>query len=124
MKDWSKELQQMLEGYVKDVDEAVVEALPKVGKEAVKELKQTSPKRPSGGDYAKGWRQKVESDGVNGTKLTVYNATRYQLTHLLENGHALRDGGFLTGKPHIKPAQDKAEKKAVEEITKAIQNYG
>lgn len=122
MKDWSKELQQMLEGYVKDVDEAVVEALPKVGKEAVKELKNTSPKNT--GRYAKGWRQKVESEGVNGTKLTVYNATSYQLTHLLENGHALRGGGFVSGRPHIKPAQDKAEKKAVEEITKAIQNYG
>ena len=124
MKDWSKELQQMLEGYVKDVDEAVVEALPKVGKETVKELKSTSPKSPSGGKYSKGWRQKVESEGVNGTKLTVYNATSYQLTHLLENGHALRDGGFLSGRPHIKPAQDKAEKKAVDEIIKAIQNYG
>lgn len=122
MKDWSKELQQMLEGYVKNVDEAVVEALPKVGKEAVKELKSTSPKLT--GKYSKGWRQKVESEGVNGTKLTVYNATSYQLTHLLENGHALRGGGFISGKPHIKPAQDKAEKKAIEEITKAIQNYG
>ena len=122
MNDWSKDLQLMLEGYVKSVDDAVAEALPKVGKEAVKELKNTSPQNT--GRYSKGWRQKVESDGVNGTKLTVYNATSYQLTHLLENGHALRGGGFVSGKPHIKPAQDKAEKKAVEEITKAIQNYG
>ena len=122
MNDWTKDLKLMLEGYVKSVDDAVAEALPKVGKEAVKELKNTSPKNT--GRYSKGWRQKVESDGVNGTKLTVYNATSYQLTHLLENGHALRGGGFISGRPHIKPAQDKAEKKAVEEITKAIQNYG
>lgn len=121
MKDWAKDLQQMLEGYVKDVDDAVKEALPKVGKETVKELKTTSPKDT--GRYSKGWRQKVETERL-GSKLTVYNADAYQLTHLLENGHASRGGGFVSGRPHIKPAQDKAEKKAVEEITKAIENYG
>lgn len=121
MNNWTKDLQNMLDGYVKDVDEAVKEALPKVGKEAVKELKTTSPKRT--GKYSKGWRQKVESERLGAT-LTVYNATSYQLTHLLENGHASRNGGFVSGRPHIKPAQDKAEKKAVEEITKAIESYG
>ena len=120
MNDWTKDLKLMLEGYVKSVDDAVAEALPKVGKDAVKELKNTSPKNT--GRYSKGWRQKVESDGVNGTKLTVYNATSYQLTHLLENGHALRGGGFVSGKPHIKPAQDKAEKKAMELIEEGIKS--
>lgn len=121
MNDWSKEIQRMLDGYVKDVDDAVKEVLPKVGKDAVKELKTTSPKRT--GKYAKGWKQKVETERI-GSKLTVYNSTSYQLTHLLENGHASRSGGFVSGRPHIKPAQDKAEKKAVEEITKAIESYG
>lgn len=121
MKDWAKELTQMLDGYVKEVDDVVKEALPKVGKETVKELKNTSPKLT--GKYAKGWKQQVETDRL-GSKLTVYNATAYQLTHLLEKGHALVGGGFISGKPHIKPAQDKAEKKVVEEITKAIENYG
>ena len=121
MKDWAKELNEILDGYVKEVDDAVKDSLPKVGKDAVKELKATSPERS--GKYAKGWRQKVETERL-GSKLTVYNATSYQLTHLLENGHALVGGGFVSGQKHIKPVQDKAEKKAVEEITKAIENYG
>lgn len=115
----SETINEMLELYSKDVDEVVQEALPKVGKETVKELKQTSPKRT--GDYAKGWTQKVEKERL-GSKLTVYNKTRYQLTHLLEKGHAKVSGGFVPGKPHIKPAQDKAERKAMEIIKEGIQS--
>lgn len=115
----SETINEMLELYSKDVDEVVQEALPKVGKETVKELKQTSPKQT--GDYAKGWTQKVEKERL-GSKLTVYNKTRYQLTHLLEKGHAKVSGGFVPGKPHIKPAQDKAEWKAMEIIKEGIQS--
>ena len=119
MIDLQKEVNIRLENYVKEIDDSFAEILPKVGKETVKELKTSSPKRT--GRYSKGWKQKVEKDGINGNKLTVYNADAYQLTHLLENGHASRDGGFVSGRPHIKPAQDKAEKEVLEELTKAIQ---
>lgn len=122
MIDLQKEVNIRLENYVKAIDDSFAEILPKVGKETVKELKTSSPKRTE--RYSKGWRQKVEKDGINGNKLTVYNADAYQLTHLLEKGHASRDGGFVSGKPHIKPAQDKAEKKVIEELTKAIQKDG
>lgn len=114
-----KEVNKMLETYCSEVAEVVDEALPKVGKDAVKQLKQTSPIRT--GDYAKGWTQKVEKERL-GSKLTVYNKTRYQLTHLLEKGHAKVGGGFVSGIPHIKPAQDKAEKKAVDLIKEGIQS--
>lgn len=114
----SNEVNKLLETYSKEVDDVVKEQLPKVGKEAVKELKQTSPKRT--GKYAKGWKSKVEKERL-GDKVIVYN-TVYQLTHLLEHGHAKVNGGYVPGKPHIKPAQDHAEKKAVELITKGIES--
>lgn len=115
----NKTVNKMLETYCSEVAEVVDEALPKVGQDAVKELKKTSPKRT--GDYAKGWAKKVEKERL-GSKLTVYNKTRYQLTHLLEKGHAKVSGGFVSGKPHIKPAQDKAEKKAMELIEEGIKS--
>jgi hypothetical protein len=121
MIDLQKAVNDRLTLYVKEVDEALQETLPKVGKETVKQLKQTSPKLT--GEYSKGWKQKVEKNGINGNKLTVYNQ-KYQLTHLLENGHAKVGGGFVSGIPHIKPAADKAEKTVIEEITKAIESYG
>lgn len=118
----TKEVNDLLDKYVKEIDESFAEVLPKVGKETVKELKNTSPKLS--GRYAKGWKQKVEKGGINGNKLTVYNADAYQLTHLLEYGHAKVNGGFVSAKPHIKKAQDKAEKTVVEELTKVIESYG
>ena len=115
----NKAVNDMLETYCSEVAEVVDEALPKVGQDAVKELKQTSPNRT--GDYAKGWAKKVEKERL-GSRLIVYNKTRYQLTHLLEKGHAKVDGGFVPGKPHIKPAQDKAEKKAMDLIEEGIKS--
>lgn len=122
MIDLTKEVGALLSEYCKDIDESFAEVLPKVGKETVKELKNSSPKLT--GRYAKGWKQKVEKNGINGNKLTVYNSEAYQLTHLLENGHAKVGGGFVSGIPHIKPASDKAEKKVIAELTKAIESYG
>lgn len=115
----NKAVNDMLETYCSEVAEVVDEALPKVGQDAVKELKRTSPNRT--GDYAKGWAKKVEKERL-GSRLIVYNKTRYQLTHLLEKGHAKVGGGFVPGKPHIKPAQDKAEKKAMDLIEEGIKS--
>jgi len=114
-------VKKMLETYCSEVAEVIDETLPKVGQDAVKELKKSSPKRPFGGDYAKGWTKKVEKERL-GSRLIVYNKTRYQLTHLLEKGHAKVNGGFVNGKPHIKPAQDEAEKKAMELIEEGIKS--
>lgn len=116
--DVTKSINNLLEEYVKEVDKMMEEELPKVGKEAVKELKKTSPNRT--GKYAKSWKSKIEKARL-GSKVTVYN-TVYYLTHLLEHGHAKVNGGYVPGKPHIKPAQDHAEKKAVELITKGIES--
>ena len=40
----TKEVNDLLDKYVKEIDESFAEVLPKVGKETVKELKNTSPK--------------------------------------------------------------------------------
>jgi len=111
-------IQEIMEEYQQDVTEKVKEVLPKVGKEAVKELKKTSPKKT--GKYAKGWKTKVEEARL-GTTVTVYNADRYQLTHLLEKGHASRSGGRVSGKPHIKPAEENASKNAIDELKRSLE---
>lgn len=63
------------------------------------------------GDYRKGWRAKK----VNG-KWIVHNATDYQLTHLLEKGHALANGGRSKAYPHIKLV----EQELIEEFEREI----
>ena len=51
-------IQEMLHEIPQKVDNVIDEAAAKVSKEAVKTLKTTSPKRPGGGRYAKGWTAK------------------------------------------------------------------
>ena len=61
------------------------------------------------GAYRKGWRIKTYTE--NGMKaVKVYNETCYQLTHLLEFGHLTKNGKFVKPVPHIKQAEELAER--------------
>lgn len=94
----------------------------------VKELKVNSPKgkyhrqKP----YAEGWETKKakQKKGKKATfeyEVVVWNATNYQLTHLLENGHLIvnkRNGvGWASAKPHI----DKAYQSVKEPFIRAME---
>lgn len=62
------------------------------GQKAVRLLRERSRKRVHhGGSYAKAWTSDVETDET-GTSCTVHNR-QYQLTHLLEKGHAIANQG-------------------------------
>lgn len=115
------EVQQILRSYGTALDLAVDEAAMNVGKEAVKELRATSPKGYRG-KYAKGWTVKREKKGT----VIVYNK-EYRLTHLLERGHATRlKSGKYGNKAqaraieHIAPVAERVEQDFPEEINKLI----
>lgn len=77
---------------MQDVIDDDVEALEgnahAAGRKAVRLLRERSRKRVHhGGSYAKAWTSDVETDET-GTSCTVHNR-QYQLTHLLEKGHAI-----------------------------------
>lgn len=108
--DLSNEITKALKEYTSDVEEGLEEAKKEVAKEGVKQLKNTSPKNT--GSYAKGWRVKKI-----GTAQVIHNATDYQLTHLLEKGHAKRGGGRVPPKVHIAPV----EEKVIEEYEKRVE---
>lgn len=60
--DLSKEIEKALVAYSDDISELVKEVADDVGKEAVQELKNTSPKKKrKGGRYAKGWKPKKKN---------------------------------------------------------------
>ncbi|ALX50466.1 HK97 gp10 family phage protein [Lentibacillus amyloliquefaciens] len=110
MDDFAKEIAQTLSDYTDEVTEGLQEAQKDVARQSRKRLKSDSPvgDYAGGGDYAKGWRaKKIRNGGY-----VVHNKTDYQLTHLLEYGHAKRGGsGRVRAYPHIR----KVEQQAIDE---------
>ncbi|MGG4180795.1 HK97 gp10 family phage protein [Virgibacillus pantothenticus] len=96
----ANEITSALAEYTTEVEEGLEKAKEDNAKKGVKTLKATSPvgKRRK---YYKGWRAKKI-----GTAWVVHNATDYQLTHLLEKGHAKVGGGRVAGRPHIAPVEE------------------
>lgn len=108
-----------LDKYAKTTADKVKEAVQDAADSAVKELKSTSPKKT--GRYARSWRQKKAKE-TSSEKEIIVHAGVYQLTHLLENGHAKRGGGRVAGIPHIKPAEEHAIEKLESEIQKGVEH--
>lgn len=113
-----------LDKYKEGAEEVIAETLPLVGKETADELKRTSPKRT--GDYARSWTYGMRKSrgSKKNNKMIVYNKDHYRIAHLLEKGHAKRNGGRVEAKVHVKPAQDHAEEKAIQRITDKLENLG
>ena len=113
------EIAKGLAEYSQDVVEKVNVSSEKVGKAAVKKLKQTSPKKT--GKYAKSWTMTTEKAiGQPDLRIIHAKAPHYRLTHLLEHGHAKRGGGRVEGKPHIRPAEEMVIQEFVAEVEEAI----
>lgn len=90
-----------------------------VTKEVVDELRNGPDTPRATGDYAEGWtRTKVKG------KWIVHNKTDYQLTHLLEKGHAKVNGGRVGARVHIAPIARKAVDKYENEINEIARVRG
>lgn len=117
-------LSKTLSDYADNVSTAVAAEVEKAGKVALKEVKSRSPKKT--GKYQKGWKIKKEQGAISGdvASVTIYNADRGYLTHLLENGHQKRNGGRVEGIPHIAPAEDAAAKSLEDGVRQIIETTG
>lgn len=107
-----------LDAYFEEVSEDVKAAVQSTAAECVAEIKRLSPKRTK--KYSRSW---ITSEVVNqrGTiKIIVHNKRHYRLTHLLENGHAKKNGGRVEAIPHIAPAEKNAEINLLKKVEVAI----
>ena len=121
IEEWDKAILGELASYRQEVTDALKKDVKTVAKECAAEIKEGSPYLT--GSYKKGWRTKIEFESDDDIRITVHNRTDYQLTHLLEYGHAGKGGtpeGAASPHPHIRPAEEHAEKKLLKKVKVAI----
>ena len=87
-------------------------AVKKAGNSVKKDIQEDAPKDT--GAYAKSWSVKNVKETSNSIELVVHSRNSYQLSHLLEFGHAKRGGGRTRSFPHIAPGEALAEKELLE----------
>lgn len=101
------EVMKGLSEYSELADSAMKKAVRKTATSVKKEISANAPSDT--GAYAKSWTTKKTAENSHTLQMTVHSKNRYQLAHLLENGHAKRGGGRVEGKPHIAPAEKNGE---------------
>lgn len=108
----SKEIEKALKEYTEEVEIALDNTKKDLARQGIKELKAKSPVRT--GKYAKSWTRKKR-----GKKIILHNK-EYQLTHLLEKGHAKRGGGRVAARVHIAPVEKHLQQDAEQVFKKKL----
>ena len=118
--DLAREVMKGLDEYADVTTEQVKKAVRKAGNTVRREIQENAPKNT--GDYAKSWAVKKVRESSHTLEVVVHSKNRYQLTHLLEFGHCLRNGGRTRAMPHIAPAEEKGIDQLEKMIERDIRN--
>lgn len=118
--DLAAEIEKAMKEQLDITNDAVNDAVDKVAKEAVSDLKSSSPRKS--GKYAGGWKKQDGQTATRSKSSVIHNEKHYRLTHLLEFGHAKVNGGRVAAKPHIATVEQKAMKSFEDEIKRRIEN--
>lgn len=114
----ASEVMKGLTEYSKLATAEMKRAVKKAGTSVRKEIAENAPKDT--GAYAKSWTVKTTKESSDKLEVTVHSRNRYQLAHLLEYGHALRNGGRAKAQPHIAPAEENGVNTLEKAIEKAL----
>lgn len=108
-----------LQTYDQEAADAVRKTVKTVARDGRKEIQAKSP--VDTGIYQRGWKDTVVYEGSMGVRVLIHNKTSYQLTHLLEHGHARTGGGRVAGKPHIRPAEENMERSLIRKLKEVLE---
>ena len=110
----------------------VLNVTKKAMRRFVKITKQTAPRQTAdpkrkgtlrAGTFARAIRSTVEDNGLTGSKGIWYvGGKEYRLTHLLVNGHQLRQGGRTKGDPFLENALESVADEYIKGIEEAVKN--
>ena len=107
-----------LKEYAEVSVEKVKDAVKEAGKTVKEEIGRTAPRDT--GDYSRSWTVKNVKETSSSLEVSVHSKSHYQLAHLLEFGHAQRNGGRVNGKVHIASAETKGIEQFEKDIEKAL----
>ena len=114
------EIQKILDEYGDEARAALSEAISETAKEAQTQLRQKNQGRKLWKKYPKGWSVQIKAGRLD-VEGIVYNKDHYRLTHLLEFGHATRNGGRTKAFPHIAEVNAFAQKDVLERLREKLQ---
>ena len=106
--EFTQSVQNLLYRYTEDFTIDFFAETKRLAREGAKELRKESRRQFGKGEYAKGWKVYAH-EGRLKTTCIIFNE-HPSLPHLLENGHATRNGDGKEYKPtpaheHIKPIE-------------------
>lgn len=119
----SDAINQELTIYAKHVTDGIKSETKKSIKQLVDKTKATAPVGKRYRHYKDSIASRKESEDDRSVKYLWYvKGSDYRLSHLLNNGHALRNGGRVNGTKFITKAHDEVVEKYQENIKKVIEN--
>lgn len=119
----SEAINEELTLYSNHVIEGVKKEAKKSMGQLVKKTKETAPVGKRRKHYRDSIRSKKLSENSRSVTYLWYVAgSDYRLSHLLEKGHALRDGGRVEGSHFIERASDSILKEYTQAVEEVIKN--
>lgn len=119
-------LNEAIKGALDEYNEDVVNGVKKATNDAMKELVKTTKATAPVGNRDRHYRDNITSKTTKETKDGIVKTwyvrgNDYRLSHLLNNGHALRDGGRYPGTKFITKAVNKVVNDFTSKIEEVVQ---
>ena len=117
----SEAVDKILTEYQEDLVKDTGNLVKQFAKKGVKTVSQNARSQGWGKStgYDKGWTSQFE-EGRYSAQGIIYNKKAPGLPHLLENEHALRNGGRSRSFPHIAPVEEKLSEELYKAVVKAV----